>query len=117
MSQSTSKDLLEVPAGPMMLYVGRLQPIKGLETLLEAVARLGGSSRLYIVGGDADEPEPSPMARGSSARGHAGRLRSRVRALGLQDRVHFLGPQPQRRLRLFYAASDATARPSAAEAA
>ena len=115
MAQSTAKDLLEVPPGPMLLYVGRLQPIKGLETLLDAVARLGDSSRLYIVGGDADEPEPSPMARGSSARGHAGRLRARVRALGLQDRVHFLGAQPQRRLRLFYAAADATVMPSAYE--
>ncbi|HWN90092.1 MAG TPA: glycosyltransferase, partial [Verrucomicrobiae bacterium] len=67
MAQATAKDLLEVPPGPMLLYVGRLQPIKGLETLLEAVARLGDSSRLYIVGGDADEPEPSPMARGGSA--------------------------------------------------
>jgi D-inositol-3-phosphate glycosyltransferase len=30
MAQATAKDLLEVPPGPMLLYVGRLQPIKGL---------------------------------------------------------------------------------------
>ena len=58
MSQAAAKDLLELPPDPMLLYVGRLQPIKGLETLLDAVARLGGPARLYVVGGDSDEPDP-----------------------------------------------------------
>jgi D-inositol-3-phosphate glycosyltransferase len=102
MSQAAAKDLLELPPGPVLLYVGRLEPIKGLETLLEAVARIGGSARLYIVGGDSDEPS-SP---------HAARLRTRVAALGLDRRVRFLGAQPQRRLRYFYAAADATVMPS-----
>jgi D-inositol-3-phosphate glycosyltransferase len=107
MSQATAKDLLELPPDPMLLYVGRLEPIKGLETLLDAMARLGGAARLYIVGGDSDEPDP-----GRAAWGHALQLRSRVAALGLEDRVRFLGPQPQRRLRFFYAAADATVMPS-----
>jgi D-inositol-3-phosphate glycosyltransferase len=107
MSQATAKDLLELPPDPMLLYVGRLQPIKGLETLLDAMARVGGAARLYIVGGDSDEPD-----HGHAARGHAARLRGRVAALGLGDRVRFLGPQPQRRLRFFYAAADATVMPS-----
>ena len=94
MSQAAAKDLLELPPDPMLLYVGRLEPIKGLETLLDAMARIGGAARLYIVGGDSDEPDP---AHASS--GHALELRSRVAALGLEDRVRFLGPQPQRRLR------------------
>jgi len=51
MSQAAAKDLLELPPEPALLYVGRLQPIKGLETLLEAMARIGGVARLYIVGG------------------------------------------------------------------
>src|SRR5215475_9947115 len=41
MSQTAAKDLLELPPEPALLYVGRLQPIKGLETLLEAMARIG----------------------------------------------------------------------------
>jgi D-inositol-3-phosphate glycosyltransferase len=107
MGQAAAKDLLELPPDPMLLYVGRLQPIKGLETLLDAMARLGGPARLYIVGGDADEPEND-----HTAWGHAGRLRARVRGLGLEERVRFLGAQPQRRLRLFYAAAEATVMPS-----
>jgi D-inositol-3-phosphate glycosyltransferase len=102
MSQAAAKDLLELPPGPALLYVGRLAPIKGLETLLDAMARIGGGACLYIVGGDADEP--------SSA--HAARLRARVAALGLEGRVRFLGAQPQRRLRYFYVAAEATVMPS-----
>ncbi len=60
-----------------------------------------------IAGGDSDEPDP-----GRASSGHARELRSRVAALGLPDRVRFLGPQPQRRLRIFYAAADATVMPS-----
>jgi D-inositol-3-phosphate glycosyltransferase len=101
-SQSVAKDLLELPPYPVLLYVGRLQPIKGLETLLEAMRRLPARARLLIVGGDQDEPE----------NGHGDWLRERVAQLGLTDRVRFLGPQRQDRLPLFYAAADATVMPS-----
>jgi len=102
MARATAKDLLELPPDPLLLYVGRLQPIKGLETLLEAMTRLDGDSTLLIIGGDQDEPE----------NGHAAYLRERVAALGLGQRVRFLGAQPQHRLRLFYAAAEATVLPS-----
>ena len=102
MDPATAKDLLELGPEPMLLYVGRLQPIKGLETLLEAMSELDPASKLLIVGGDQDEPE----------NGHAAYLRERVAALGLARRVQFLGAQPQRRLRLFYAAAEATVMPS-----
>ena len=102
MAPATAKDLLELGPEPLLLYVGRLQPIKGLETLLDAMTRLPGESKLLIIGGDQDEPE----------NGHAAHLRGRVTALGLARRVRFLGAQPQRRLRLFYAAADATVMPS-----
>jgi D-inositol-3-phosphate glycosyltransferase len=101
-SQTVAKDLLELAPDPMLLYVGRLQPIKGLETLLAAMARLRGPARLLIVGGDQDESE----------NGHGEWLRARAAALGLADRVRFLGPQRQDRLPLFYAAADATVMPS-----
>ena len=102
MPRAAAKDLLELPSGPLLVYVGRLQPIKGLETLLEAMTLVAPAARLMIIGGDADEPE----------NGHAAHLRERVGALGLGERVRFLGAQPQRRLRLFYAAADATVMPS-----
>ena len=102
MAPATAKDLLELGPEPLLLYVGRLQPIKGLETLLQAMTRLDGAAKLLIIGGDQDEPE----------NGHGVYLRERVAALGLARRVRFLGAQPQRRLRLFYAAAEATVMPS-----
>jgi len=102
MPQVEAKRLLALPPDPLLLYVGRLQPIKGLETLLDAMTALDGAAQLLIVGGDQDEPE----------NGHADYLRERVSVLGLRERVSFLGAQPQERLRLFYAAADATVMPS-----
>ena len=102
MDPAKAKDLLELPPDPLLLYVGRLQPIKGLETLLEAMTAVPEPADLLIVGGDQDEPE----------NGHAVTLRQQVTDLGLGKRVRFLGAQPQRRLRLFYAAADATVMPS-----
>jgi D-inositol-3-phosphate glycosyltransferase len=102
MDPAKAKDLLELPPDPLLLYVGRLQPIKGLETLLEAMAAVPEPAYLLVVGGDHDEPE----------NGHGAALRQRVTALGLDRRVRFLRAQPQRRLRLFYASADATIIPS-----
>jgi D-inositol-3-phosphate glycosyltransferase len=102
MDPAKAKDLLELPPDPLLLYVGRLQPIKGLETLLEAMTAVPEPAYLLIVGGDQDEPE----------NGHGAALRQQVAALGLDQRVRFLRAQPQRRLRLFYASADATVMPS-----
>jgi D-inositol-3-phosphate glycosyltransferase len=96
---------LELDDRPVLLWVGRLAPIKGLDTLLDAVARLraaGQDARLLIVGGDADEP----------ANGHEAWLRQRIGVLGVGDAVRFVGPQPQGVLPLYYAAADVTVLPS-----
>ena len=91
--------------GPLVLYVGRIAPIKGLETLLDAVAQLrarGSAVRLLIVGGEADEP----------AAGHEAEIRRRVDTLGLRSAVRFAGAQPQEALRDYYVAADVTVLPS-----
>jgi D-inositol-3-phosphate glycosyltransferase len=90
---------------PLVLYVGRIAPIKGLETLLDAVAQLrarGPAVRLLIVGGEADEPSD----------GHEAEIRRRVDGLGLREAVRFVGAQPQEALRDFYVAADVTVLPS-----
>jgi D-inositol-3-phosphate glycosyltransferase len=93
---------LGLPGGPLLLYVGRLTPIKGLETLLASLASINPRPSLVVVGGDHDEPQ----------NGHVARLHRRVAALGLTEMVRFIGPQPQPRLRLYYSAADATIMPS-----
>jgi D-inositol-3-phosphate glycosyltransferase len=96
---------LGLGAGPLLLYVGRIAPIKGLHTLLDAIARLRAAGRpleLLIVGGDTDE----------AIDGHEAELRRRLAALGLGDTVRFVGAQPQDKLRSYYVAADATVLPS-----
>jgi len=96
---------LELPPGPWLLYVGRIAPIKGLETLLDALGCLRGagtSVRLAVIGGETDEPMD----------GHEADVRRRVAALGLGDVVRFVGAQPQERLRDWYVAADLTVLPS-----
>jgi len=90
---------------PVLLWVGRVAPIKGLDTLLDAVARLRASGRpvrLLIVGGDADEAMSE----------HEVSLRRRIARLDLTSLVCFVGPQPQSVLPLYYAAADVTVLPS-----
>ena len=96
---------LGLPPGPLLLYVGRIAPIKGLETLLDAVGCLRGAgmpARLAVVGGETDEPTD----------GHEADVRRRASALGLGDAVTFVGAQPQQRLRDWYVAADVTVLPS-----
>ena len=102
-----AKSALALGPEPFLLYVGRLTPIKGLETLLEAMRRVRRNARyrdlrLLVVGGDADEPE----------NGHAAFLMKRVRALGLDGSVRFVGGETQERLRFYYAAAVMTVMPS-----
>jgi D-inositol-3-phosphate glycosyltransferase len=103
--QTAARAALGLDDQLQLLYVGRLAPIKGLETLLDAMARLraaGTRVHLSIVGGDADEP----------LNGHEGELRARLARLDLRSAVTFAGAQPQDRLRAWYVAADATVLPS-----
>jgi D-inositol-3-phosphate glycosyltransferase len=96
---------LGLPGGPLLLYVGRIAPIKGLETLLDALGCLRGAGHaagLVVVGGEADERRD----------GHEIELRRRAVRQGLGDAVTFVGAQPQERLRDYYVAADATVLPS-----
>jgi D-inositol-3-phosphate glycosyltransferase len=96
---------LGLGGGPLLVYVGRIAPIKGLETLLDAVGCLRGAghpARLVVVGGDTDERRD----------GHEADLRRRAARQGLAEAVTFVGAQPQDRLRDYYVAADATVLPS-----
>jgi D-inositol-3-phosphate glycosyltransferase len=90
----------------ILLFVGRLTPIKGVETLLRALALLaseahpGDGVRLVVVGGE----------RGETA--DAGHLRRLARELGVDERVDFRGPQPQDVLPHYYRAADLCLMPS-----
>lgn len=80
---------------PVLLFVGRLDPIKGIDLLLESVAGMRTPARLIVVGGNpAGDPEVD-------------RLRARAAELGIGSRVHLPGAVPQTELRDYYLAADA----------
>ncbi len=79
-----------------LLTVGRLHPIKGIEVCVEALARLDDLPvKLRIVGGGELPAEYEEF------------LRDRVRELGVEDRVEFVGALPPESLAREYALADA----------
>ena len=88
----------------ILLYLGRLHPIKGLDMLLQAWSGLGRSRdgwRLAIAGPDAV--------------GHQAQLEAMVGDLGLGDSVAFVGPQHGEDKAAWFLASDFFVLPSRSE--
>ena len=95
------------PAQKLVLYAGRFDPRKGLDTLVRAMADEAmaghGDSQLLIAGG----------SRPGQADGQErDRIESLVEALDLSARVRFLGRVDQDLLSTYYAASDVCCMPS-----
>jgi D-inositol-3-phosphate glycosyltransferase len=99
--RATARDELGLGDERVLLYVGRIQPLKGLELAIRAVEELlpALDERLtfLIVGG----------ASGDQGGRELRRLERLVADLGLGDSVRFVGPQQHSRLPLFYRAADA----------
>lgn len=76
-----------------LLYVGRLDPRKGIDTAIDALTHLPAQARLTVVGA------------GSGA--EAQRLAALADELGLAERVTLTGPCPREQLPAVYAAADA----------
>lgn len=85
---------------PIVLFVGRIEPLKGIDTLLRAVAQIKAHLRLLIVGGDEQD-----AARKAT-------LFALAQELGIADRVEFVDAVGHDRLPLFYNAADVCVVPS-----
>ena len=88
--------------GPVVLYIGNLLPVKGLEILINAFSRLERQEVAFtgiLIG------------QGSL---HS-RLQSQVARLGLRGRVKLLGPRPHHELPDWYRAADLVVLPSYSE--
>ena len=91
---------------PVVLFVGRIQPLKGLDVAVGALAELSRrDARLVVVGG----------ASGSSGDAEVARVRDQARALGVADRVELIAPQPHHLLSTYYRAADVVVVPSRSE--
>jgi D-inositol-3-phosphate glycosyltransferase len=89
-------------AARVLLFVGRLDPIKGVDTLLQAFALLDRVKdvALIIVGGSSGEGD------------ELARLKALASDLGIARRVEFRPPVPQQELPFYYSAATATVVPS-----
>ena len=105
--QSGARAALNVPTGvPILLFVGRIQPLKGPDVAIRALHALGDhDALLMIVGG----------ASGSAGDGEVERAHQLVDELGLHDQVVFVPPQPHHILSTYYRAADVVIVPSRSE--
>jgi len=105
MDRSQSKQAIGTDGKPLVLFVGRLDPLKGTDLLLYAISMLNetSDSELLIVGGESqEEPEME-------------RLKGLTKQLGLTDLVRFEGSIPHNKLPLYYNAAEVLVMPSYAE--
>jgi D-inositol-3-phosphate glycosyltransferase len=92
--------------GPVLLFVGRIQPLKGLDVAVQALAALGDPDAVLVVVGGASGP---------GGRRELDRIHKLAAGLGVGDRVRFADPQPHHVLSSFYRAADAVLVPSRSE--
>lgn len=91
---------------PTALFVGRIQPLKGLTVAVEALALVAnGRSRLVVVGGPSGPDGPAEMDD----------VLAVVDRHHLGDRVLFVDPQPHHLLSSWYRAADVVVVPSRSE--
>ena len=100
--REVAKQQLGFDSDKVILYVGRIEPLKGIDRLLQAVTYLqnGHGLRVVIIGGDehsCDEME---------------RLQKLSRALHIENSVTFLGMIRHEKLPCFYSAATACVIPS-----
>jgi D-inositol-3-phosphate glycosyltransferase len=99
--------------GRIVLFAGRLQPLKAPDMAVRTLAALDAilgddpvPARLVIVGGPSGDPTGPAAPDG---------LQALARSLGVADRVAVLAPRPQAELAALYRAADAVLVPSRSE--
>ena len=87
--------------GKILMYVGRVERLKGIEILIQAVAGMEEEDdvTLLVIGGARRDPERR-------------RLERVVSRLGISDRVRFMPAVKQARLPQYYSAADVCVFPS-----
>ncbi len=97
---------LELGSGPVLLFVGRIQPLKGLDVAVGALAALGRpDARLVVVGG----------ASGAGGGAEVDRIDKLVAELGVADQIRMVEPVPHHLLSTYYRAADVVLVPSRSE--
>lgn len=102
LDQRQARERLGLNGERVFLYVGRLEPLKGLDLLLHTAAQLETCEpiRVLVVGGDANGGQ------------EVDKLRRLARTLNVEDVFDFVGRVDQEELPLYYNAADVCVVPS-----
>lgn len=108
-----ARALLGLPAQPtpLVLLIGRIEPLKGIDALIRAVALVRqqysqlANLEAIIVGGASDQ-QPDQWNTEQK------RLDQIRHALGVAHAIKFVGARPQSQLSLYHAAADVVTMPS-----
>lgn len=105
-NQQGARRAIDFGDEPMMLFVGRIQPLKGVTVAVEALATVENkATKLVIVGGPSGEEGDAELAR----------VHDLIEEYGLADRVRFEQPVPHHLLSTWYRAADVVLVPSRSE--
>jgi len=91
---------------PVLLFVGRIQPLKGLDVSVRALACLERDDAVLLAVGGTSGP---------AGEAHLAEVIDEARDLGVLDRVRFVEAQPHHLLSTFYRAADVVHVPSRSE--
>ncbi len=102
MDKEIARQQLGLDGSKVILFVGRIEPLKGIDQLLRAMPYLpdGQGLRLVIIGGD------------EHSQNEIERLQHLSRELHIEDSVTLIGLVPQERLPYFYSGADVCVIPS-----
>tara|TARA_A100001037_G_scaffold306824_1_gene356313 strand:- start:83180 stop:84358 length:1179 start_codon:yes stop_codon:yes gene_type:complete len=101
-NRSKAKEKLSLSSGKMVLYAGRVEPLKGIDIAINAISKLELNEvvDLIVVGGD------------STSDTIVAELKELARSFGIYKQVKFVGSVRQSLLAEFYRAADALIFPS-----
>jgi len=108
-----AKEYIGVPPGDeIILFVGRIEPLKGVDTLIQAIANLKNLEsfknrkfELIVIGGDPEGDENSMTLE-------MARLYQMRVQYGVKDLITFLGKKAQDSLPYYYSAAEVVVVPS-----
>ena len=103
---NAAKDALGLPTGPILLFIGRLQSLKGVDVAISTLQAMDHeNATLVIVGG----------ASGQEGSFYESEIRNLANNLPAGKKVAFIPPQPHHILSTYYRAADIVIVPSRSE--
>lgn len=103
---NAAKDALGLPTGPILLFIGRLQSLKGVDVAISTLRAMDHeNATLVIVGG----------ASGQEGSLYESEIRNLANNLPAGKKVAFIPPQPHHILSTYYRAADIVIVPSRSE--